>query len=133
MVTMDSLKVCAIIFETLGASEEMNLVGRRAPPPVGVFLPIFVSWLEVLRWNAKLLLLLYLAYSLGASNLHGKGVNMFPGWYEATFVLIKPSQTIGIKAVRSRWVGLFSYKSQIQSQGVIQSLVWLQNRKANCL
>ena len=37
MVTMDSLKVCAIIFETLGASEEMNLVGRRGPPQWGYF------------------------------------------------------------------------------------------------
>ena len=37
MVTMDSLEVCASIFEALGASEEMNLVGRRAPPNWGIF------------------------------------------------------------------------------------------------
>ena len=45
MVTKDGLVVCASISEALGASEEMNL-GRG---PRGIFWPVFVSWLEVLR------------------------------------------------------------------------------------
>ena len=46
MVTKDSLEVCASISEALGASEEVNLGGKRGR---GVFWPIFVSWVEVLR------------------------------------------------------------------------------------